>query len=64
MFSFLSHILHKPMKLQTSHTVETFMEHQVDTIKGVADLVTRLQQYVQDNDYPLGEYLLDRELDE
>jgi len=43
-------------------TTEHFLEHQVETIKKLADLVTRLQQYQQDGDYPLGEYLLDREL--
>uniref|UniRef100_A0A0B6ZTQ4 ferroxidase n=2 Tax=Arion vulgaris TaxID=1028688 RepID=A0A0B6ZTQ4_9EUPU len=42
--------------------IEAEMEHQVDIIKEIADLVTRLRQYPPNKDYELGEYLLDREL--
>ncbi|CAL1547168.1 unnamed protein product [Lymnaea stagnalis] len=43
--------------------LEQIMESQVVLIKRLADLVTRLRQYKQDNDYALGEYLLDKQLD-
>jgi ferritin len=43
-------------------TIDAFMEHQVDTIQEVADLIAKLRQYLQGEDYPLGEYLLDQEL--
>ncbi|BFY98482.1 hypothetical protein BsWGS_01522 [Bradybaena similaris] len=47
----------------TKVTIEHVMGHQIDTIKKLADLVDRLQQYDQDDGYSLGEYLLDKELE-
>ncbi|XP_059143638.1 yolk ferritin-like [Physella acuta] len=46
----------------TREHMEVMLEKQADVIKRLGDLITRLRQYKQDEDYTLGEYLLDQEL--
>ncbi|XP_005089126.2 yolk ferritin [Aplysia californica] len=46
----------------SKHYLEDYAEVQIENIKSTADLLHRLRAYKAEEDYPLGEYLMDKEL--
>uniref|UniRef100_A0A2C9M2D9 Ferritin n=1 Tax=Biomphalaria glabrata TaxID=6526 RepID=A0A2C9M2D9_BIOGL len=48
---------------QTRDHVENFIDKQVEVIQKLAEIITKLRRYQQDDEYNLGEYLINNELE-